>query len=116
MRACQASFSNEKQNEERRGSLRRCRGKSRRIDRARRRGEFRAIRLLSKIRRRNKWLRQILRVLDDRRHGEPLEITRAGMTIVVLSDDGVLAVWHAVGPQVARSQPGRHDLEVSAGN
>src|ERR1051325_3576520 len=98
------------------GSLRRCGRESRRIDRAGRRSEFRAVRFLPEIGRCDERLREVFRVLDDRGHGEPLQIARTGMAVVILRDDRVLAIRYAVGPQIAGAHSGRHDLQVAAGN
>ena len=56
---------------------------------------------------RRKWLlvdvalREIARVVDDRRDHEPLVAVRRRETREVLRDDGVLAVRHAVAAQPA---------------
>src|SRR5205823_2209240 len=79
-----------------------------------RRRELRAVGFFLEVCARDEGLREILRVVDNRRDGEPLGAVGFRMAIEVFGDNGVFADRDAVLPQVAFLQPCRHDLERAA--
>src|SRR4051812_6561547 len=67
------------------------------------RRKFRAVGFLLEVRARDERLREILRILDDRRHREPFA-SEIRMAVEVLGQPGILTVRNTVLPQVARAQ------------
>src|SRR5215470_6496818 len=71
---------------------------------------LRRVRFLLEVRARDERLREVLRVVDDRRDREPVVAVALGMPVEVLRDDRVLAVRHAVLAKVTFLQACRHDF------
>src|SRR5439155_11361347 len=70
-----------------------------------------AVRFFPEVRARNERLLEVLWVVDDGRHREPLIAVRFVVAVEVLGDHRALAVRDAVLPQVSGFQVRRDDLE-----
>src|SRR5580658_8323913 len=81
------------------------------LSRARRRPPLGAVALLLEPAAGNERLSEILRIVHNRGHGEPLVAVGLGVAVEVLGQDGVLAVRDAVLAKIAGLHVSGHDLE-----
>ncbi len=89
--------------------------RQRRIRLARRRVELRSVRLQPEVRARVERPVQVVRVVDHRQHVQPgIAVGMRRQALDVFGDRGLLAVRHAVLPQVSLAEIGRDDLDMAA--
>src|SRR5712691_2407785 len=69
---------------------------------------------LLELRARDEALRQIPRIVDDRGDNQPLVAVGRRVAVVVLRQDRIPAVWHAVLTQVSRTHVGCDDLQTAS--
>src|SRR5712691_4958378 len=70
-----------------------------------------AIRFFLEVRARDERLLQVLGIVDDGGHREPLVAVRLGVAIVVFGQDRALTVGHAILPEISSLQVRRDDFQ-----